>query len=426
MVSFERFADGNTVPEASTDRNSVRDGGGEEGECDTVGSLNNDYEEPASPVNLTPLRGVWSGCYEKACINGAFETPTRNQICSWSSPLGSEINFLSGFSPGFPASINTEGTEADNCDLLLSPTAFQFLSPSRGDGFLVSTPVRVSELLSSPTLDSSLSFNDVSLIMTSPLQQKPKIKDEVNLNTADMTEQSPSKTEPESDTAAKKSPQATQGDLENTPQNAFTKKCRCKKTKCLKLYCDCFAVKQRCGPECGCIGCENTPENSDRVEEAVKTTLERNPKAFNPKIMPCSGGPGMANGSVLAFEHHNRGCNCKKSGCSKKYCECFYAGVPCGAKCKCMGCRNCYSQIGGRPRWPTSTRNSKPGERLSTGRLLPMFPRDSMPVPSGVNLPQKLQANNIKRKLEMIKSSNSKSGRLDSSASSVQSCADHA
>ncbi len=37
-------------------------------------------------------------------------------------------------------------------------------------------------------------------------------------------------------------------------------KCNCKKTKCLKLYCDCFASNGMCGPECNCSGCHNIPE----------------------------------------------------------------------------------------------------------------------------------------------------------------------
>jgi hypothetical protein len=35
-------------------------------------------------------------------------------------------------------------------------------------------------------------------------------------------------------------------------------KCNCKKSKCLKLYCECFSNQLFCGKECECLNCANT------------------------------------------------------------------------------------------------------------------------------------------------------------------------
>ncbi|KAJ1454680.1 hypothetical protein M885DRAFT_414111, partial [Pelagophyceae sp. CCMP2097] len=103
------------------------------------------------------------------------------------------------------------------------------------------------------------------------------------------------------------------------------KPCNCKNSRCLKLYCDCFANSRSCS-DCNCTDCHNDEAHEATRAEAIRLTLEKNPKAFRAKI-----------GKQRA---HQSGCHCKKSKCLKKYCECFEAGVTCGEKCKCSNCEN--------------------------------------------------------------------------------------
>jgi len=128
--------------------------------------------------------------------------------------------------------------------------------------------------------------------------------------------------------------------------------CTCKKSKCLKLYCQCFASSFLCGPECSCSNCHNTTEFVSERKDAIRVILERNPNAFQTKFQQTVGSDDgvfarnrnssttVKEGTTNASVEHKLGCKCRKSSCLKKYCECYSANVKCSSACRCVNCYN--------------------------------------------------------------------------------------
>ena len=99
-----------------------------------------------------------------------------------------------------------------------------------------------------------------------------------------------------------------------TDYGGYGYKCSCSKTNCNRYYCECFRTGLYC-INCNCKNCQNKPpENcsSNRHSSAAQN---------KPK-------------TELTI------CTCTKSGCNKKYCECFKNGTKCNSSCRCVGCEN--------------------------------------------------------------------------------------
>jgi hypothetical protein len=75
-----------------------------------------------------------------------------------------------------------------------------------------------------------------------------------------------------------------------TMPNSGKRTCNCKRSNCLKLYCDCFASGEYCS-NCNCICCYNNVKYELQRNEAIRSVLDKNPGAFRPKISSASALP---------------------------------------------------------------------------------------------------------------------------------------
>lgn len=94
--------------------------------------------------------------------------------------------------------------------------------------------------------------------------------------------------------------------------------CKCSKTKCLKLYCNCFSQGSACNASCVCLDCRNTGKNHDMVQRFKQRSELRKGKKIDGKSY----------------------CRCVMTNCTNSHCPCFKSGGRCLSDCTCYNCFN--------------------------------------------------------------------------------------
>ena len=231
-----------------------------------------------------------------------------------------------------PKPSSSASSTTPSLSVMLAPSSSASATTMRPEDFVLQQPPRSP--ISKMTLDAS----------DWPSPSRPQSTALRRLTVTQPVEKSPAKI-PSTHAAKENSETKAQRSTEKSKRP----KCNCRKTRCLKMYCECFANQLFC-ENCNCQECSNLEELSKIRDSALNEAILKNRSAFEQR----SGGRPT--------------CKCKKSECLKKYCEvstfrsfdlpkllrvylteqvtlflykkCFQAGEICGDKCKCVSCSN--------------------------------------------------------------------------------------
>ena len=110
-------------------------------------------------------------------------------------------------------------------------------------------------------------------------------------------------------------------------------KCTCSKTGCRKKYCACFSKGRLC-EGCECKNCQNCIPTGEGGAAPPRIDLQKN-------MNESENEDEYNNENGIQSPKTQRAmCNCTKSNCMKKYCECFKQGLNCNSVCRCLDCKN--------------------------------------------------------------------------------------
>ncbi|XP_072952556.1 protein tesmin/TSO1-like CXC 2 isoform X1 [Typha angustifolia] len=304
-----------------------------------------DYVPLGYKVDSQQLRGMRRRClvfegagaskrnaHNDSNFRTSISITSRSRMASDDHQSKSGITSLPRVLPGIGLHLNALASTKDRLvtqDTL--PSGRRLISmPCSIGSFSASTPGQKSQI--------KLLSVEKDLICTSDEVQEPQVPHD----------DSSAATVPESaEELCPSSPKKKRRKLDIGGEGETCKRCSCKKSKCLKLYCECFAAGVYCSEPCACQGCFNKPIHEETVLSTRKQIESRNPLAFAPKVIRASDtGQEVAEDSnkTPSSARHKRGCNCKKSSCLKKYCECYQGGVGCSISCRCEGCKNTFGR----------------------------------------------------------------------------------